>query len=577
MEKGCKRGGKGFSTTNDLDRHKKSVHGIGVTYSKSYRCAADGCQNKHKVWPRLDNFKQHIDRMHKEEDQFGLLKRQVVPMRPLQNFPDTYRSEFFPQDSQTSAQLVAVVDPSHLLAGMDSQSALATVDASGNSLSASMQGYAYPQHMSISGQSLSGPSQVSPTTQTSDTSFSQTAMSSFGLISNSSTTALSFPQPDTTATGRASDRKYSSRLSTTGRVAKPTAVRGPKLSAGTVLGLCLSSAPQTKSEQQKQQLDIDKLSRARLQEILRRVLDSQQHDDDSTGIEARSAVQRQAKHPRSPERSAIQSSTSSVQQRCPMDDCSFMGRTCDLNKHLKRHVRPYGCTYPKCFKKFGAKSDWKRHENSQHFQQEVFRCDLLDSDKTCGQHYHRAAQFRNHLKHEHKPVSTDEMQIIVDRCKIGKNCQGQYWCGFCCKIKALKTRRNHAWDERFDHIAHHFEKDDPKKHIDDWICVEENRTKKELKEEMKGDETEKNARGENCDGDAFSAALEPMPSHGESTPSPQDSYLTGPRKRQLSLDLPRAQPPAKRRILTKYCVSVSSLKYRMSANSVVPMWRWTLD
>lgn len=74
-EIGCKRDGKGFSTVNDLDRHKKSVHRIGVANSKSYRCVAAGCQHKHKVWPRLDNFKQHIERMHKAEDQFILIKQ----------------------------------------------------------------------------------------------------------------------------------------------------------------------------------------------------------------------------------------------------------------------------------------------------------------------------------------------------------------------------------------------------------------------------------------------------------------------------------------------------------------------
>jgi hypothetical protein len=46
----------------------------------------------------------------------------------------------------------------------------------------------------------------------------------------------------------------------------------------------------------------------------------------------------------------------------------------------------------------------------------------------------------------------------------------------------LQARRNAAWDERFDHIARHFEKD--KLSIDDWVCAEENRSKKELLEEM---------------------------------------------------------------------------------------------
>ncbi|KAF3049085.1 hypothetical protein E8E11_005390 [Didymella keratinophila] len=336
-EEGCKRGGKGFSTTNDLDRHKKSVHGIGVANSKSYRCAADVCQNKNKVWPRLDNFKQHVDRMHKEEDQLSLIKR----------------SEFILQDPQSEA----VVDPSHLLAGMDSQNALPTVDTNGNTLSASMQG-------------------------------------------------------------------------------------------------------------------------------------------------------------------------------------------------------PYGCTYPKCFKKFGAKSDWKRHENSQHFQQETFRCDLLNSDKTCGQHYYRATQFQNHLKHEHKLAVAEKIQNIVERCKIGKNCQGQYWCGFCCEIKKLKTRRNYAWDERFDHIAHHFEKDEPKKQIEDWICVEENRSKRELREEMEDDQSEKNAGVEGYDGDALTVGLEAISNHADTGPSSHNLGPNGSRKRQLSPDAINTQPTPKRRVLTNVNVEM---------------------
>lgn len=71
----CKRVNKGFSTVNDLDRHKKSVHKIGMNKSKSWRCAAASCTNKVKTWPRLDNFKQHIERMHKDEDTLDLIKR----------------------------------------------------------------------------------------------------------------------------------------------------------------------------------------------------------------------------------------------------------------------------------------------------------------------------------------------------------------------------------------------------------------------------------------------------------------------------------------------------------------------
>jgi hypothetical protein len=70
----CKRSDQGFTTVNDLDRHKKSVHRIGL-FDKSYQCASKNCRTKEKIWPRLDNFKQHIDRTHKDEDLYDLIKR----------------------------------------------------------------------------------------------------------------------------------------------------------------------------------------------------------------------------------------------------------------------------------------------------------------------------------------------------------------------------------------------------------------------------------------------------------------------------------------------------------------------
>ena len=66
----CPRGDRGFGTVNDLERHKKSKHGIQPKHgaTKSYRCAASRCKTSTKIWPRLDNFKQHIKRVHKHED-----------------------------------------------------------------------------------------------------------------------------------------------------------------------------------------------------------------------------------------------------------------------------------------------------------------------------------------------------------------------------------------------------------------------------------------------------------------------------------------------------------------------------
>jgi hypothetical protein len=64
---------------NDLNRHKKSVHNIiDGAATKSYQCASEVCRKKDKIWPRLDNFKQHIKRMHTDENVDDLVRRWVL-------------------------------------------------------------------------------------------------------------------------------------------------------------------------------------------------------------------------------------------------------------------------------------------------------------------------------------------------------------------------------------------------------------------------------------------------------------------------------------------------------------------
>lgn len=67
---------EGFITVNDLNRHKKSVHKIELAITtKSFRCASPRCKAPGKLWPRLDNFKQHLKRMHKDENVENLIAR----------------------------------------------------------------------------------------------------------------------------------------------------------------------------------------------------------------------------------------------------------------------------------------------------------------------------------------------------------------------------------------------------------------------------------------------------------------------------------------------------------------------
>jgi hypothetical protein len=226
---------------------------------------------------------------------------------------------------------------------------------------------------------------------------------------------------------------------------------------------------------------------------------------------------------------------------------------------MKRHRKPYGCTYPKCHKRFGAKSDWKRHENSQHFQLEAFRCAReLPTGVTCGELLHRQEAFKNHLETQHK-VSPEALQEQIKLSRIGKNCQGSFWCGFCRVVIQLKNRRNAAWDERFDHIAHHFEKE--KKSIDEWVCAEENRLKKDLLKEMDRyvyddeDEREKDGDDDDDDDDAAGDVDDDVPR------TPPESFAQGnSRKRQAStehIDPNRASKEKRRRTATnRYCVRI---------------------
>lgn len=60
---GCIRT-EGFSTPNDVDRHKRSCHPEQRANGKYYRCIVQGCRKKEKKWPRADNFRQHLKRVH---------------------------------------------------------------------------------------------------------------------------------------------------------------------------------------------------------------------------------------------------------------------------------------------------------------------------------------------------------------------------------------------------------------------------------------------------------------------------------------------------------------------------------
>jgi len=87
---GCDRS-EGFATVNDRDRHVKSRHPGAV--GDGFRCSIGACLAKCKLWPRADNFRQHLKRVHKRTmtddddlDQFRYRQVERIPTaKPLRS------------------------------------------------------------------------------------------------------------------------------------------------------------------------------------------------------------------------------------------------------------------------------------------------------------------------------------------------------------------------------------------------------------------------------------------------------------------------------------------------------------
>ncbi|KAK0728598.1 hypothetical protein B0T26DRAFT_178543 [Lasiosphaeria miniovina] len=157
---------------------------------------------------------------------------------------------------------------------------------------------------------------------------------------------------------------------------------------------------------------------------------------------------------------------------CPTCGKSFQ-RPCELKKHEKRHIKPYACTFPRCGKSFGSKNDWKRHENSQHFQLEVWRCDMKSNNEECGRVCHRRETLKLHLEKDHEITDQKNIEEKWNSCRIGRNCETRFWCGFCEKTIEFKNNGAFAWTERFDHIDDHYSgRAEPKMDISKWKDVD---------------------------------------------------------------------------------------------------------
>lgn len=219
-------------------------------------------------------------------------------------------------------------------------------------------------------------------------------------------------------------------------------------------------------------------------------------------------------------------------------------------------MKPYACTFAFCDKKFGSKNDWKRHENSQHYQHELWKCnEKTDSnpDSICGKPCHRREQFRAHLAKDHSIMSPSTVDSKLEQCQVGQNCDSSFWCGFCNKVIDVEEKGLKAWASRFNHIDDHFSgRGRPKMDISQWKRQESvpSETSSRFKSSTPGSTA----------GDL--AMLSPAPF--------LEAHRAGKASKRFASDETQHQPPRKRERLLYYCVSKNSGMQILSFANILP-------
>lgn len=479
---GCSRD-KGFTSRNDLDRHKRTVHADRSVAGRFFVCTLDGCAKKKiKLWPRADNFRCHLSRIHgkqyRADDDLGeYVYRSPPPSQDLQGVGGSAMDYMPSQGSQfalpPSSEIImpsAFRDPyneesrpraSQLQANNQSLPRISTAnsfDRDSSNLPPVQEGDGYciaPGY--LNGTASNTGISLSPTgwepTNPSERNLSGGSQSAFG----------SEPQgtaPSTTMEDTFQDNQ--SDIGVSGTQNSNTEDQEPEQP-----DVRMTDADDTPAATSTPQGRASKDSSSPSRESVKAVLDRIPKDwiesylkvkDGSTG----------SKDDSSKEDTAVGKGQNQMHQ-CPECPKTF-SRQCELKKHLKRHSKPYGCTFPNCRKVFGSKNDWKRHESIQHYQLETWNCDhpKPNSTELCGKVCHRRESFRNHLTKEHSILDSTAIEEKLDCCRKGRHCDVKFWCGFCVEIIEI-TEAENAWAKRCDHIDDHFcGRNQPLKRISEW-------------------------------------------------------------------------------------------------------------
>ncbi|TKW49021.1 hypothetical protein CTA1_111 [Colletotrichum tanaceti] len=499
---GCART-EGFGTLNDLDRHKGSVHPGVFNGGPRYRCIIGPCQTKDKIWPRADNFRQHLKRVHRHilnpEDDLSRFMLSQMPQRshedPFQhNAQDALEGvgselssecpiawdsrppafediQLSPSQEEQPESIDLILDPS--LKSVDGSTSDVSLETGMVVPKAQLQNQTSQSYREVTGHEFVQPNNVtrapSPKAAGSELEDNDSAgicASQFQYTLINPSSCLEQDAPDST---KARERTFQGSP-TDGMDCDVTA--NDPVNQDTIKATREDQSVDQDFPQEKVPI-IPSASGLPDKVLSQKAMFNCLSQMPKNVIEIYLRSQAEAAPQK---RASAPSINANNPHQCPRSDCQkLFNRNCELKKHMKRHDKPYGCTFPDCYKRFGSKNDWKRHENSQHFQVEMWKCHekRADANENCGKVCLRRETFRSHLLREHKMEESSQVDKELEKCRVGRDGEARFWCGFCVKIVDITQKGPNAWAERFDHIDHHYagRNNLTKKSHSDWVPV----------------------------------------------------------------------------------------------------------
>lgn len=488
---GCKRT-EGFGTANDLDRHVRSCHPEQSKAHFIYLCPVDKCTQKSKEWPRADNFRAHIKRVHKaiqlNDDQLEQCRHQS---RNSPRASSVFLGLATNQDNQHTASTCGnhvehayswptLYDTDILNAKEEADISERAVQRSFEERDCMVDSVQCYDAESVSAQheSLVTSTEIHGAKSPSICDAGSTNDREIASLADLTQGGPSQRMEESCHTNQAHKQEQNS-ITEDHHNSHEILLKGVTPYGTSEVVHMVDSCLEIEDEDginlgdSPPDLGIDVSDPAVVDRLLETLHKQGILEKHGYKKEAASLPSDDEGHA---ENLVTNPAGSKGSWGCPSCHKTF-ARRCELRKHEKRHIKPFGCTFAHCSKSFGSKNDWKRHENSQHQIREMWKCDERHPSaptRLCGKPCRSAEDFRQHLSLAHGLVTTTQVDLKVERSHVGRNYDERFWCGFCNKIIETKSKEQGAWMERFDHIGEHYasSKGRPRRLAKDWNDVE---------------------------------------------------------------------------------------------------------